>query len=78
MKHCDRCFKNTNITIMSKFNRDILCLHCKDDETHAPGYKEAADAEAHAVAQGEYNFPGVGLSREAGKYLAERRKERAA
>jgi hypothetical protein len=62
MHHCSRCGSPTNVTIMSKFNEDVLCLLCKQDEKEAPGYQPANEAEVNACKAGDYNFHGVGLS----------------
>lgn len=29
MARCQRCSKETNVTIMSKFNTDTICMECK-------------------------------------------------
>ncbi len=60
MSHCPRCYEETNITIMSMFNTDILCMSCKKKEKEDPRYKEAQEAERRAVQSGNYNFPGIG------------------
>lgn len=58
---CDRCGKPTNnLTIMSMFNNDIICMDCKEAERKLPEYKKAQDAEIKAVRAGDYNFPGIG------------------
>lgn len=59
---CQRCFKAANITTMSWFNTDILCIDCAEEETHHPRYREAVDAERQAVLQGNYNFEGIGYT----------------
>jgi hypothetical protein len=61
---------------MSKFNRDIICTPCKDDECEAPGYAAADAAEVAAVRGGNYNFPGIGLSPQDQEFLAARRAAR--
>lgn len=58
---CDRCRRETDTTIMSMFNTDVLCLDCKDAEERDPRYEEARRAEEEACRRGEFNFPGVGL-----------------
>lgn len=60
MSICDRCLKETRVTIMSKFNLDIICGDCKEKERAHPRYKEADAAEVQAVRGGERNFPGIG------------------
>ena len=75
---CERCHGPLNVSIMSKFNTDTICLACCHDEQQAPGYAAASAAEAGAVRSGDYNFPGVGLSTEDLAFLADRRKARGA
>jgi len=59
---CDRCNHSTNnITIMSKFNKDIICMPCKEDERNHPDYKKASDEELAECKKGNYNFEGIGL-----------------
>jgi hypothetical protein len=74
--HCDRCNGSLDSSIMSKFNRDILCTPCQDDECEAPGYAAADAAEVAAVRAGDYNFPGTGLSPQDQAFLAARRAAR--
>jgi hypothetical protein len=74
--HCDRCNGPLELSIMSKFNRDIICTPCKDDECEAPGYAAADAAEVAAVRAGDYNFPGIGLSPQDQAFLAARRAAR--
>ena len=58
---CQRCLGSTNnITTMSIFNMDIICVTCKSKEKKHPKYKEAVDAEFQEVKKGNYNFPGIG------------------
>lgn len=45
---------------MSKFNVDLICPQCDDDERRHPDYPLAAKAEMEAVQRGNYNFPGIG------------------
>ena len=59
--HCDRCGEPTNITIMSMFNKDILCTHCKAIEKNHPDYDKAAKAELEECKKGNMNFEGIGL-----------------
>jgi hypothetical protein len=76
--HCDRCGEPLagKGHTMSKFNTDVVCFDCKRDEQEAPGYKAADEVEANHCRAGNYNFPGVGLSREDEHFLAERRRRR--
>ena len=57
---CDRCGKQTQISIMSMFNTQVICMACKDAEEKDPRYKEARDADEAAIRSGNYNFPGIG------------------
>jgi hypothetical protein len=61
MTTCERCGKQTNVTIMSMFNTDILCSACKDTEREHPNYAEAVEAETNAVLAGNTHFAGIGL-----------------
>ena len=73
---CDRCFGPATVSIMSKLNRDALCLDCKADEKALPSYKDGNAAELDAVKAGNYNFPGVGLTADDQAFLAARRAAR--
>jgi hypothetical protein len=59
-KICDRCYKETLITIMSMFNTDVICSDCKRKEREHPDYEKALDADVEAIRGGDYNFKGVG------------------
>lgn len=61
MRRCDRCHKDTMVTIMSFFNTDTICSACQEKERRHPMFKFARDMEAQAVKAGNYNFPGIGL-----------------
>jgi hypothetical protein len=61
MDKCDRCSQKTNVTTMSMFNRQIICMDCKEAERKRPDYAEAVKAERDAIQKGDYNFPGIGL-----------------
>jgi len=65
-------------SIASFFNLDIICAPCAMDERQAPGYQAAHDAEVSAIKNGNFNFPGAGLSPEDIAFLAWRRAERKA
>ena len=58
---CDRCKKETDITIMSRLNTDIICLDCEEKEKKHPRYEEAREAELDACRRGDFNFPGIGF-----------------
>jgi hypothetical protein len=57
---CHRCGKETNVHTMSRFNTDLICPECEDDERSHPDYEYARDVEAQACRGGNYNHPGVG------------------
>jgi hypothetical protein len=76
MTQCDRCHTEAKATIVSKFNTDVICPDCKDDETQAPGHAHAAEVEEAHVRSGDYSFAGVGLSAEDLSFLAARRAAR--
>lgn len=73
---CDRCKAPTRMTTMSMFNRDTICMDCKDDERQAPGYKAAAEEEADACRLGNYNYRGTGLGAADAAFLAAKRRQR--
>jgi len=60
MTRCPRCRRFTDVTLMSTFNTDLLCLDCKDREERHPDYEAARKAEAEAARRGVFDFPGVG------------------
>ena len=62
MTRCANCRKETEETIMSMFDTDVLCLDCHEAEQHDPRYEEARRAEAEACRRGDFNFPGIGRS----------------
>lgn len=61
MKPCERCTALTNLTIMSRFNTEQICLWCETREKAHPDYQAAHDAELTQVKLGNMNFAGVGL-----------------
>jgi len=58
--HCQRCGKTTNVSIMSMFNSEQICMECKDAEMKDPRYTAAQEAELAAIQSGNYNFKGIG------------------
>lgn len=70
---CDRCGAETRMHTMSMFNRDEICMPCKDDERLTPGYARAERAESLACRAGNYNFGGVGLAADDRAFLVTRR-----
>lgn len=59
MPRCERCFKETRITIMSWLNTQTICMDCAEAEKKHPRFKEAKAAEEAAVKSGNYNYPGL-------------------
>ena len=58
--NCDRCGEPTNnITIMSMFNEDVICMSCKEKEKKDPEYKAAAEAEREQIKSGNTNYKGA-------------------
>jgi len=60
---CERCGKETRMTIMSMFNTEVICMACKAIEEQDPRYAEARAADEAAIRRGDYNFPGIGRDR---------------
>jgi len=61
-KYCDRCGGSLEAgRIMSMYNKDCICMKCKDEETRRADYREALEADREAIAQGNRNFEGIGL-----------------
>ena len=61
---CNRCGKETTVTIMSMFNRDSLCMDCKEAEKLRPDYALAVAVDEAAIRRGDYNFKGIGWTPE--------------
>ncbi len=60
-KGCQRCGKNTNTTICSMFNTEMICMECKKKEELHPMYELARRVEHEFIKLGNYNYPGIGL-----------------
>lgn len=75
-RRCPRCGGPMVAFSLSFFNTEEVCMDCKEDERHAPGFAAARAAEEAAARGGNYNFPGVGLSAADDAFLAERRAAR--
>lgn len=58
---CDRCGGPLQVSTMSTFNTQRICMGCKRNEEAHPDYEKARKAEQEAVRSGNYNFPGIGL-----------------
>ena len=59
-KKCDRCGGELKVRQMSRFNTDVLCMRCIEEEKKHPDYGKATEAELAAVKRGEQDFPGIG------------------
>ena len=59
-KKCDRCGGELKVRQMSRFNTDVLCPACIEEERKHPDYEKATEAELAAVKRGERDFPGIG------------------
>ena len=64
MSKCERCHKQTVALTMSYFNTQMKCMECDKAEERRPDYQTARDAEWKAVQKGDYNFGGIGYTRE--------------
>jgi hypothetical protein len=58
---CQRCGKETNVTIMSMFNTQEICMECKATEETRPDYNDAVKADETAIRVGDTHFKGIGL-----------------
>ena len=59
-KYCDRCGAELKVRTMSMFNEDVICMDCKEKETHHPDYEKARKADLEEIKRGNYNFKGIG------------------
>lgn len=57
---CQRCYKETNITIGSMFDESMICMDCKKKEEAHSSYEEARKKEAEEVRKENYNYRGIG------------------
>jgi len=58
--NCDRCGESTNnMTTMSMFNEDIICMDCKKKEKEDPEYEAAAKAEREQIKSSNNNYKGA-------------------
>lgn len=58
---CSWCKEALEVSTMSKFSTDMICLRCKDFETKHPKYQEACQAEEAALREGNPRFEGIGV-----------------
>ena len=59
MATCQRCYKPTNVTIMSMYSEAMICLDCQDAETKRDDY---AQAEAKDLREYAGRLEGQGMS----------------
>lgn len=59
---CPRCGGDLHCHSVSYFNTDDICCDCKTEERQLPGFAAALAAEEATIADGNLNFPGVGLT----------------
>ena len=58
---CDRCGGTLDGgRTVSMFNMDCICMSCKDEEKKHPDYHKAVGRDHEAIANGNYNFSGIG------------------
>ena len=76
MKKCDRCGGELRVRQMSKFNTDVLCPQCIEEEKQHPNYEKAAAAEREAVRRGDRDFPGIDWSGKDGRVRRARKNRR--
>lgn len=62
---CQRCggsfeINGSHIHTTSMFNKEEICMACKDREKHHPLYKKAVEADHEHIRNGDYNFEGIG------------------
>lgn len=62
---CQRCggsfeINGSRIHTTSMFNKEEICMACKEREKTHPKYKEALEADRAEIKKGNYNFEGIG------------------
>ena len=61
-KTCDRCGSSlSNGRTMSMFNKECICMKCKDKERNRSDYKKATNAVRKEEQNGNRDFEGIGL-----------------
>jgi hypothetical protein len=59
-KTCDRCGGSLKDgRIMSMYNKDCICMDCKDKERKRIDYKEAVKADIEEIKKGNLNYKGI-------------------
>lgn len=54
-QRCERCYKETNVVIMSRLNQQDLCMDCAEKEKEHPNYEKALEEERREMLKGNYN-----------------------
>lgn len=57
---CQRCYNETRVHTMSRFNTQEICMDCVKKERAHHKYEEARREESREVRRGNYNFKGIG------------------
>lgn len=60
VERCARCGSEINVSIVSRFNGDVICMTCSEKERAHPRYTEAVAREEEEIRRGNLNFPGIG------------------
>lgn len=62
---CDRCGGSLSEgRTLSMYNRQCICMDCKQKETQRADYAAAVAADHEEIRRGNYDFDGIGLSEE--------------
>jgi len=61
---CERCGIETQVHMMSMFNKEKCCLSCIELEKAHPMYIVACKEEIKALSNGNWNYDGIGLPKE--------------
>ncbi len=73
---CARCGNDLSVSLMSRFNTDVLCMNCEALEREHPAFAAAEETELLAVRSADYNFRGVGLPAGYSNWASQQRRER--
>lgn len=60
VERCARCGRQIAVSIVSRFNTDILCVECSEKERAHPHYADAVMKEEEEIRRGNLNYPGIG------------------
>ena len=59
-QHCQRCGAESQVTTMSYFSEETICMDCDQLERSHPLFDRAMDTEITQVRCGNYNYNGIG------------------